>query len=159
MDPKIAGSRAQEKRGAKLHGGRRTIGSGNTPFDKGDVRTTDSLIEYKRTTRSQITLRLADIETNRRNALLRGRGPLFGIEIGGRDYLLVEAEHYQDLKEQVRAYSAQLGEGEVLPGVQRPVLPRARPRDPRAAQQGEGRVQRQPRYRSGPAVSDQGGVS
>jgi hypothetical protein len=121
--------------------------------------TGDSRIEYKRTDRQQITLKLDDIEANRRNALLRGEGPLFGIEIGGRDYLLVEADHYEDLKEQLRAYAAQLGEGEVLPAVQRPVLPRAGSRYARAAQPREAGVQRQPRYRSGPAVPDPGGVS
>lgn len=120
--------------------------------------TRDERIEYKRTDAQQITLKLDDIEANRRNALLRGEGPLFGIEIGGRDYLLVEAETYAEMKEQLRAYATQLGEGEVLSAVQRPVLPGAGPRYSGSAQRREAGVQRQPRYRTGQSVSDQGGV-
>ena len=158
LDPRIARSRAQEARGAALHGGRATPRSGATPWSKGDVVTGDTRIEYKRTDKAQITLKLDDIEANRRNALMRGEGPLFGIEIGGRDYLLVEAETYAEMKEQLRAYAARLGEGEVLPAVQRPVLPGARSRYAGSAQPREAGVQRKPRYRTGQSLSDQGGV-
>lgn len=88
---RLAASRDQEDRGAALYGGRRVSGSGSGPVRKGDVRATEMLIEYKRTDGKQITIRLADLEKVRREALARGRTQLLGIEIGGRDYVLREA--------------------------------------------------------------------
>lgn len=96
MDPKIKRSRAQEVRGAALHGGTRNAASGALPVRKNDVRVQhEYLIEYKRTDKQSITIKLSDLEDVRRNALLEGRSALFGIEIGGRDYILAEAHIYE----------------------------------------------------------------
>ena len=84
-------SRAQEKRGARLHGGRVQPGSGNGTTHKGDVRTERALIEYKRTDADSITIKLAWLEKVRREALVIGRTQLFGFELGGRDYVVMEA--------------------------------------------------------------------
>lgn len=156
MDPKIAKSRAQEQRGAALHGGRRTVGSGNTPWQKGDVRTNRWGIEYKRTDKKQIIIKVEDVEKNRKAALLAGRGPLFGIELGGRDLVLVEAEYLAELEERASGAGTALGAGPVLPTEGRSVLPRDRPRVSKPAQRSEGRVPRHPRYSS---VPDPGDVS
>jgi hypothetical protein len=88
-------SQAQETRGAKLHGGERNAVSGALPFRKNDVRTPTELVEYKRTDKKSITIKLADLEDVRTNAILSGRTALFGIEIGGRDYILAEAHVFE----------------------------------------------------------------
>jgi hypothetical protein len=96
MDEKIKRSRAQEERGAKLHGGRRRPASGAFDMAKGDMRTDDEMVEYKRTNGKQITIKLDDLEKNRREALVEGRMPLLGFELGGRDYLIVEAGDWEE---------------------------------------------------------------
>lgn len=169
MDPKIAKSRAQEKRGAALHSGSQNVGSGNTPWRKNDVRGHDgaSLIEYKRTSGKSITIKLADLEDVRKNALLEGRDALFGIEIGGRDYLLVEASDYE---QQLRLISehqycgsksvgdsaTQLGDGEVPYPEGQPVLSRNGAGEQETAAGGQERLQGTRRIRRVPAA---GGLS
>lgn len=151
VDQRLQRSRAQERRGAALHGGSRNAGSGNTPWRKSDVRVDrDYLIEYKRTDKKSISIKLEDLETNRTNALLEGRKPLFGIEIGGRDWAMVEADELQRLREveeefeRIRSGCArtELGSGEMpaaRPGV---VLSRHGESAQEAASAGEGRVSR-----------------
>lgn len=84
-------SRQQEARGARLHGGRVQPGSGNGATHKGDVKTEKSLIEYKRTDGKQLTIKLEWLEKVRRESLVIGRTQLFGFELGGRDYVVMEA--------------------------------------------------------------------
>jgi len=152
MDRRIARSRAQERRGAAQHNGRRTPGSGNG-VRKGDVRLDRGyLVEYKRTDGRQITIKLVDLETNRRNALAEGREPLLGIEIGGRDYMLVPAGEFERLR------SAGGSTGSVGGTMRRP---QRRPDVPRteaevATAEGEGVLPRRPQLR---AVSRPRGVS
>jgi hypothetical protein len=106
---KLRTSQAQEKRGAKLHGGRVRPGSGSQAAAKGDVRTprasgatghtSGRLIEYKRTNGKSIRLTTVVLEKIRAEALLEGRGHLLGFELGGRDYVIVPAEDYIDPEE------------------------------------------------------------
>lgn len=106
---RIKDSQKQEARGAKQHGGAVRPGSGSKISAKGDVRvprtpgasgvTDGMLIEYKRTEGKGIRLTTVMLEKIRREALLEGREPLLGLELGGRDYVVVPAEDYLDLKE------------------------------------------------------------
>lgn len=105
---RIAASRDQEERGARLHGGQRVAGSGSGPVKKGDVRCEADLIEYKRTDKSQIVLKLLDLEKIRGEALRRGRTALMGIEIGGRDYVLREAVDDRARDERVAELEAEV---------------------------------------------------
>lgn len=57
------------------------------------------LIEYKRTDRTSISIKIDVLEKIRREALLDGRRPLLGIELGGRDWIMVPAEDYLELEE------------------------------------------------------------
>jgi hypothetical protein len=99
VDERIKKSRQQEARGASLHGGSRNSGSGNGPWRKNDVRVEDEyLIEYKRTDKKQITIKSKELEDLRTNALLEGRTPLWGIEIGGRDWTLIESSEFESLR-------------------------------------------------------------
>ena len=88
---RLAASRAQERRGAKQHGGRVQPGSGNGTVHKGDVKTAGRLIEYKRTDGKNITIKGEDLEKIRIEAIIKGRIPLLGFELGGRDYIIIEA--------------------------------------------------------------------
>lgn len=114
---RIKASQAQEKRGAKLHGGRVRPGSGSQEAAKGDVRvareqgvsrvTSGTLIEYKRTDNKGIRLTTAMLEKIRREALLEGREPLLGFELGGRHYVVQLEEDYLSLKERTKHGSAE----------------------------------------------------
>ncbi len=87
-------SRAQERRDAKDHGGRVVPGSGCGTFSKGDVRTPTTLIENKRTDKQQITIKNDWLEKIRREALAEGRMPVLGIEIGGREWVMLPKDDY-----------------------------------------------------------------
>lgn len=106
---RIKASQKQEQRGAKEHGGRVRPGSGSMVAAKGDVRTSHGagvspvtsgmLIEYKRTDKKSISITIVMLEKIRREALLDGRRPRLGIELGGRDWVLVPVEDYLELEE------------------------------------------------------------
>jgi hypothetical protein len=116
----VAKSRAQERRGAQVHGGRVTAGSGNQVHAKGDMRTTTSsrgtertlssgiLWEYKRTDGKSISLKIDWLDKIRREALLDGRRPRLGIELGGKHYVVLPEEDYLELEELA---SDRLGDG------------------------------------------------
>lgn len=100
---RLRDSRAQEDRGARLHGGVRSPGSGNGAR-KGDVRTTGHtwrdpnhrLLEYKRTDKQQITVKLSDLEKLQREAVSTGRIPVFGIEINGHHFVIEREGDYRE---------------------------------------------------------------
>src|SRR4051794_19164579 len=106
---RIKQSQKQEKRGAQQHGGRGQPGSGSQVARKGDVRTprvpgatgttSGSLIEYKQTDRKSIRLTTVMLEKIRREALLEGKEPRLGFELGGRDWMVLPAEDVIDLEE------------------------------------------------------------
>lgn len=91
-------------------GGVRHAGSGNGSR-KADGRAnglnwTDPdhiLVEYKRTDKRQITLKADDLELLFDHALVTGRTPVFGFEVGGRDYTTLETGDYEELLDLVRS--------------------------------------------------------
>lgn len=99
---KIHDSRKQEARGAAQHGGRVRPASGALPGAKGDMRTSDTLVEYKRTNGKSISITAAMLKKIRTEALSEGRRPLLGIEIAGRDWVLVPADDYESDQEVIR---------------------------------------------------------
>lgn len=90
MDEKIKKSRAQEERLADRYGGTRNAGSGNQWRRKHDVRTPGYLWECKRTDGKQITLKLEDLDSVRKEAWSEDRTPIMHIEIGDRRYIMLE---------------------------------------------------------------------
>lgn len=94
MDERIRRSRKQEKRDARDYGGRVQAGSGCGTFKKGDVRTDDLLIENKRTDKQQMTLKAEWLDKIRNEALTEGRIPVVGIEIDGREWVLLPKDDY-----------------------------------------------------------------
>lgn len=99
---RVRDSQRQERRGAVLHGGKRRPGSGAPWSAKGDVRTDDTLLEYKRTNGSRITITAVMLSKIRTEALSEGRRPLLGFEVAGRDYIIMEASDYEADQEELR---------------------------------------------------------
>jgi hypothetical protein len=94
-------SRKQEKRGAKEFGGYTNPRSGGGDWHKNDVRSDDYSIEYKTTTKKQYPLKLADLLTADKHALLAGREMLFVIEFDteDREFVIMNKHHLFDLIE------------------------------------------------------------
>ena len=82
----------QERRGERLHGGRRTPGSG-AGVRKGDVRTPTEMIEYKYTGKRQVTIKAEVLEKLFNEAVAELRTPLLGLELNGKHYVVLP-EHY-----------------------------------------------------------------
>jgi hypothetical protein len=83
-------SRQQEDRVAARSGGTRNVMSGAGWMRKHDVRSPGILWEMKRTGKKSITIKLDDLESVRKEAILEGRTALLGFELGGRNYVIVE---------------------------------------------------------------------
>lgn len=102
----VKASRAQEERGMAAMGGQRHRGSGANWSRKADGRTNGpswtsldhTLVEFKRTDAKQITLKAKDLEKIIYEATLEGRAPVMGIEVGGRNYVLLEESDYLEMK-------------------------------------------------------------
>lgn len=93
-------SQRQEARVAKKFGGRTTPGSGNQWDRKNDVRTPDTSFELKVTGKKQYALKASELELGERNALLDGRDFVFGIELNGRNWIVISEDDYTTLRTQ-----------------------------------------------------------
>lgn len=82
-------SKLQEARAATDYGGRTTPGSGNQWHSKGDVKTSDFLIECKTTTKLSYSLKAATWQKIRNEAVLEELYPLMEIEFFGNATTLV----------------------------------------------------------------------
>lgn len=103
-------SQKQERAGALKFGGSVRPGSGNQWHSKGDVITATHLIEYKYTDNKSYSLKQADLETLRRQAILEDRMALFGISFGGKDnYVVLSEFDYENL---LAAFLATMGQTE-----------------------------------------------
>ena len=91
-------SERHERRLAKAVGGSRTAASGAFWSRKGDVRSTDLLIEHKWTGKKSFTLTAQVLEKIMTEALLDGRIPVLGIHLNGNDYVVLNEEDFLDLR-------------------------------------------------------------
>lgn len=91
-------SRRQEERAAKVYGGRRNAGSGNQPWRKNDVRTPEESWEMKLTRGTYFKLRLDDLLQAEKLALLDGRRFRLGLQMGGRNWVIMSEEDYLELR-------------------------------------------------------------
>jgi hypothetical protein len=85
-------SRKHEDRLAAKTGGQRNVASGAFWHRKGDVRTTELLIEHKWTGAKQITIKAAHLEKIHGEAILDGRIPAVGFHLNGRNYVILEED-------------------------------------------------------------------
>lgn len=83
----------QEKRIAKRMSGSRSAGSG--AFDrKGDIRAATELWEAKWTGKKTFTVKAEVLEKIISEALAEGRTPVLGLELNGRNYVIVEEDDW-----------------------------------------------------------------
>lgn len=97
MSRLLKASQRQERRIADVMGGRRTPGSGNG-IRKNDVRTDDLSLEMKYTGKKQYTLKASDLEQGERHAIMDGRDFAFGIEMNGRNWIVLSEEDFLTLR-------------------------------------------------------------
>lgn len=101
-------SRKQERDIANaLDGGGVTPASGAFWHRKGDVSSTDYLVEAKRTDKASLSIKKQVWDKIRREALLDGRVPVLGIQIQDRNLAVLDWEDFLALTER------DLGEGEL----------------------------------------------
>lgn len=94
-------SARHEKRLAKAIGGSRTAASGAFWSRKGDVRSTDLLVEHKWTGKKSFTLTAQVLEKIMTEALLDGRIPVLGVHLNGHNYVVLDEEDFLDLRRQL----------------------------------------------------------
>ena len=82
--------KAQEKRVAKRTGGKQQPGSGSGWIHPNDVLDDKHLWEMKATNGKSISIKLADWEKVRRNALSIGRWPAMHLQIGRRRLVVLD---------------------------------------------------------------------
>lgn len=73
-------SQKQEKRVAKSLGGKVQKGSGSVPFHKGDIKTTELLVEAKRTDKDSMSVKKEWFEKVTREAMAYNKIPALSIE-------------------------------------------------------------------------------
>ena len=82
---------------ADRFGGRTTPGSGNTWSRKNDVRNDTTSFEMKYTGKKQYTLKAAELEQGEKHAIMDGRYFVFGVEMAGRNWIVLSEEDYAEL--------------------------------------------------------------
>ena len=94
----------QERRVAKRLDARQTIASGQTPIDKGDVRSDEVRVECKYTDAASFSLKAADLEKVAEHAA-GNQIPLFFVEFrkAGNSYYVVPEDWFLQLMEAWRA--------------------------------------------------------
>ena len=97
-------ARRQETARAQAVGGRRQPGSGNKPGFKGDIRTAETLEEWKYTSKHSYALKRESLQELMEHALRVGCVPIFGIEFrdamskpSREQWLVIPAWVYADL--------------------------------------------------------------
>jgi hypothetical protein len=80
--------RYEETKINNILGGRKTIGSGNKWFDKGDIKWEKYLIEAKATAKKSISLKLSWIDKIEQEAFKEGKEPAIVLSISGKKYIL-----------------------------------------------------------------------
>ena len=91
-------SQKHEKRLAKKIGGKVMAASGAFWSHKGDVRSSDLLIEHKFTGKKQTTLKSDVLRKITREAILDGRIPILGIHLDGENYVILGEEDFFELR-------------------------------------------------------------
>jgi hypothetical protein len=95
-------SRKHEDRLAKKLGGKRTAASGAFWNRKGDVRTTDWLVEHKWTGKASFSIKAAILEKIVNEAILDSRMPVLGISLNDQNYCLVLEDDLIEMRDTIR---------------------------------------------------------
>jgi len=92
-------SQKQEKRLASKYDGQVSAASGAFWSRKGDVRSDRFLIEAKYTAAKSISIRLDVLEKIEREAIKDSRTPVLALSVGGRNYIVLAEDDFDDLVE------------------------------------------------------------
>jgi hypothetical protein len=95
-------SRKHEDRLAKKLGGKRTAASGAFWNRKGDVRTTDWLVEHKWTGKASFSIKASILEKIVNEAILDSRMPVLGISLNDQNYCLVLEDDLIEMRDTIR---------------------------------------------------------
>lgn len=96
-------SQKHEKRLAKAINGSPTAASGAFWSRKGDVRSSDLLIEHKWTGKKSKTIQSAELKKITTEAILDGRTPVFGIHLDGEDYVILLETDFLEMRDRLNA--------------------------------------------------------
>lgn len=88
-----------EKRLEKVLGGQRSAASGAFWSRKGDVRTSELLIEHKWTGKKSFTLKADVLEKIVMEAILDSRIAVLGVHLNGKNYVLLEEHDFIELQQ------------------------------------------------------------
>lgn len=92
----------QEKRGARVYGGRVTSRSGAGWSDKADVHTQDEVIEMKATGKTQITIKAVWLKKIFLEATAKLKRPVLEFELDGEQYVILTRHNYLELRDHGR---------------------------------------------------------
>jgi hypothetical protein len=90
-------SQKHEKRIAKAIGWQTTAASGAFWSRKGDVRSTELLVEHKWTGKKSKTIQSAELKKITTEAIIDGRTPVFGLHLDGEDYVILLETDFLEL--------------------------------------------------------------
>lgn len=100
-------SKKHERRLAKLVDGKTNAASGAFWSRKGDVRSTDLLIEHKWTGKKSFTLKAEVLEKIVTEAILDGRLPVLGISLNNENYVILQEDDFLEIRHNLQEYSCE----------------------------------------------------
>jgi len=98
-------SKKHEDRLAKAIGGQRSAASGAFWSRKGDVRSTDLLIEHKWTGKASFTVKAAVLEKIVKEAILDSRTPVLGISLNNENYVILTEDDFLELRQNLQEHT------------------------------------------------------
>ena len=91
----------QEKKQAKLIGGKTHPFSGGLFDWQEDASSKNILMQCKRTDKKQIIIKLSDLKQLQNNAETSDKYPVFAIEIGDKNYYVIDKDLFEMLLEKL----------------------------------------------------------
>jgi len=98
-------SKKHEDRLAGLVSGQRSAGSGAFWSRKGDVRSTDLLIEHKWTGKASFTVKAAVLEKIVKEAILDNRTPVLGFSLNNENYVMLTEDDFLELRSTLQEHT------------------------------------------------------
>lgn len=101
-------SRKHEDRLAKKLGGSRNAASGAFWSRKGDVRSSDLLLEHKWTGKTQFTVKAVELEKIVKEAILDGRTPVLGFHLNSENYVIMQEDDFLELRQKLQEFECEI---------------------------------------------------
>jgi hypothetical protein len=98
-------SKKHEDRLAGLVNGQRSAGSGAFWSRKGDVRSTDLLIEHKWTGKASFTVKATVLEKIVKEAILDNRTPVLGFSLNNENYVMLTEDDFLELRHTLQEHT------------------------------------------------------